>query len=375
MIAARARTVLAVAVMLVCVAAGAETPVAPVAPAAGYHSGYRLVHVPRTGQEALLVAVWYPTEAGPGRVSYPLPVRALEGQATQDARPAAEPFPLIIYSHGAGGCGIMAAGYAEALAEAGFVVAAPDHGDEFQVCSSDGKVTADRERALQWLQWAEGGSRARYDGRPSFKYAHRPPEVKAAITYLLGQSADAASDLHGLIEPDRIGIMGVSFGAWTTQAMAGFYGGLYRDDRIKAALPIAGTPVPGPGSLANIKVPLMMVFGQKETMALMDNSTPLKTEGMARDYGTANAPKYLVGVAGVNHLDFGPTGVVGSHSGTGPISMAQVRRDDVCVRAVDHYAVAFLKRYLKDDRSAEADLAAGTADIFLFRADPGGGTK
>ena len=194
---------------------------------------------------------------------------------------------------------------------------------------------------------------------------------------MLAQSADAASDLHGLIAPDRIGIMGVSFGAWTTQAMSGFYGDLYRDARIKAALPIAGTPSPAAesvgslGSLANIRVPLMMIFGEKETMALMDNSTPLKTEGLVRDYGTANAPKFLVGVRGINHLDFGPTGVLGSHPGTGAIAMAQVRRDDASVRSVNHYAVGFFKRYLKDDRSAEADLAAATPDTFLFRADAG----
>ena len=180
MVTAKARVVLATLMLLTCTALGAETA-APAAPAA-YHTGFRLVHVPRAGQEALLVAVWYPTEAGPGRVSYPLPVRPLEGQATQDAKPAEGQFPLVIYSHGGGGCGIMGASYAEALAEAGFVVAAPDHGDEFQVCSSDGRVTADREKALQWVQWAEGGSRARYDGRPSFKLPiarrrSRPPSA------------------------------------------------------------------------------------------------------------------------------------------------------------------------------------------------------
>jgi len=372
MIAAKVWAVLTAAVLLSGGALGAEAAAAPAAAPAGYHVGFRFLRVPRAGQEPLLVSVWYPTEAGPGRIVYPLPVRSLEGEATQDARPAAGPFPLVIFSHGGGACATSGATYAEALAEAGFVVAGPDHGDEFQASTSDGRVTADRERAVQWVQWAAGGSRARYEGRPSFKSSHRPPEIKTTINCLLEQSADAASDLHGLIEPERIGITGVSFGAWTTQAMAGYYP-IFGDARIKAAAPLAGSPVPPPGSFANIKVSVLMIFGEMETMALLDTTTPLKTEGMVRDYGTANAPKFLVGVRGVNHLDFGPTGVVGSHPGTGTVSMAQVRRDDPCARAVNHYEVAFFRRYLKNDRSAEGDLTAPTADTFLFRADLGDG--
>jgi len=370
MIATRVWALLAAAVLTVGTASAPGAPAA--APPKGYHTGYRLVHVPREGQEALLACLWYPTETGPGHVTYPLPVRALEGQATQDAAPAAGPFPLVIYSHGGGGCGIMGATYAEALAEAGFVVVAPDHADEFQVSTSDGKVTADRERALEWVQWARGVSRDRYQGRPSLKSSHRPAEVKITLSYTLAQSADPASDLHGLVDADKIGIMGVSYGAWTTQAMAGYYG-LFRDDRIKAAVPLADTPMPPPGRLANIKVPLMMIFGENERMALLDRTTPTKTEGLLRDWRTANAPKYLVGLRGVDHLDFGPTGIIGSHRGTGTISMEQVRRDDACARSVDHYAVAFFSRYLKDERSAEEDLTSATGDVFLFRADTGEG--
>ena len=61
MITAKGRMILAAVMLLTCAASGAEAP----APApAGYHVGFCLVRVPRAGQDALLVAVWYPTEAG-----------------------------------------------------------------------------------------------------------------------------------------------------------------------------------------------------------------------------------------------------------------------------------------------------------------------
>jgi len=364
---ARVRTLAMVMVLASCTTLGAE-PMGTVD--ISYHTGYRLIEVPRAGQEPLPVALWYPTRTGPGRVSYPLPVRPMTGEATEDAPPAAGPFPLVIYSHGAGGCGIMGATYAEALAEAGFVVAAPDHGDEFQVARSDGSLPADAQRVREWVRWATARSRARYDGRPSLKFAHRPAELSATITFLLEQSADPDSDLHGLIDADRIGAMGVSFGAWTTQAVAGFHG-LFRDERIKAAVPIAGNVLPGPGSFANIKIPVMMIFGEKETVALLDRTTPPKTDGMLREYETANPPKFLVGIRGARHLDFGPTGVLGGRPRGDSTSSAEVRRNDPVAATVNRYSIAFFRRYLKDDLSAEAVLTAPTRETFLFRADPG----
>ena len=114
-----------------------------------FNVGYRLLRTQGPAETELFVSLWYPTRDEPGRFSYPATdLLRLVSDVRPDAAPADGPFPLVIYSHGAGGCGTMGSSYAEALAAAGFVVAAPDHADGFQVARSDGSVdvTPDRVR-------------------------------------------------------------------------------------------------------------------------------------------------------------------------------------------------------------------------------------
>jgi predicted dienelactone hydrolase len=328
-------------------AAGPPTP----ARSASYHIGYRILTIPQEGQEPLVVALWYPTDAGPGKMTYQVVGSRMVSDATRDAAPAKGPFPLVIYSHGGGGCAIMGAAHAEALAENGFVVAGPDHHDEFRVARSDESSAPDPRRALEWLQWAKGVSA----GAPT-KFAHRPAEVRATINYLLARNADPGSDLKGLLDPAKIGVMGVSFGAWTTQVVAGFIPA-FRDDRIKAAVPIAGRPGRMAGGFENVTIPLMMIFGEQETLVLLDPASGSKTEGMMRDYE--------------RHLDFGGAGVSQREQPGGEFSTAQIRAADPVIGTVNRYCLAFFRRYLLDDPSAEAALAAAEPNVFLLKSDPG----
>jgi len=367
LLAALAIALLAIAnVSAACAEEKQSAPALPMpAKSAPYRIGYRLLTIPQEGQEPLVVALWYPTDAGPGKMTYQVIGSRMLSDATQDAAPARGPFPLVIYSHGGGGCATMGAAHAEALAEDGLVVAGPDHHDEFRVARSDQPSAPDPKRALEWLQWARGVSA----GAPT-KVAHRPAEVRATIDYLLARNADPGSDLKGLFDPEKIGVMGVSFGAWTTQAVAGFIPS-FRDDRIKAAVPIAGRPGRMAGGFENVKIPLMMIFGEQETIVLLDAASGSKTEGMVRDYERAHAPKYLVGIKGARHLDFGGAGVSQREHPGGEFSTAQIRAADPVIGTVNRYCLAFFRRYLLGDRSVEAALSAAEPNVFLLKADPG----
>ncbi len=343
----------------------------PGALAAEHKIGYRILRVPREGAEPMVVAFWYPAKGGQGSVTYQLPTTALASDAAPDAPPAEGPFPLVIYCHGGGGCGLMGATFAEALAESGFVVAAPDFSDEFTVMDSDSTERPTLARVAEWLKWAHGASSGVARGGGAVKYEHRPREVRAAIDYVLAQSADPRSPLAGLVDPDRIGAMGVSFGAWTTQAVAGFIPA-FRDERVKAAVPIAGNPGVRAGSLAAVRIPVMIVFGEEEHLVLLEQDSPVKTEGMIESYESAHTPKFLVGIEGARHLDFGGAGVTGrGRRAAGAPSSRDVRRDDPVIGTVNHYCIAFFRRYLLGDEAAGEALTRQVPRAFILKADPG----
>ena len=86
--------------------------------------GYRVLPLP-SGRK---VAVWYPAAAAEQAFAYTRAGGDLKGSIARDAPPAACPrVPLVLFSHGLGGCGLQSTFLTEELARRGYVVAAPDH--------------------------------------------------------------------------------------------------------------------------------------------------------------------------------------------------------------------------------------------------------
>lgn len=156
---------------------------APLAHAAGV----QFIVIPPDGDSgALSGAVWSPCAGPPQEVK-------LYGFATPGVLNCAvkgEKLPLVVISHGQDGWFGGHHDTAEALADAGFVVAAINH-------SGDNAVSATRSRDISIA-------------------VRRPADIKRLIDFMLGPWSDSAK-----IDAQRIGFFGHSRGGYTGLVLAG----------------------------------------------------------------------------------------------------------------------------------------------------------
>lgn len=163
--------------------AAALLSAAVVSPALAANAGFMLLHEPRPDGPPVEVGVWYPTQAAPARMA----LGSWDHTVAAGAPVTGEHLPLIVMSHGNGGFFGSHADTAQALAEAGFVVAALTHpGDNYK----------DQSRATAM--------------------ADRPAALSALIGFML-----EASPLRAKIDPDKVGAFGFSSGGFTVLAAAG----------------------------------------------------------------------------------------------------------------------------------------------------------
>jgi predicted dienelactone hydrolase len=151
-------------------------------------AGLQLLDMPAaSGRPPLKGAVWSPCAAPAREVRLGL----LSVPAVKDCPVAGEKLPLVVISHGLGGWFGGHHDTAEALADAGFVVAAIDH-------------PAD-----------SGRSETRHPDDLSV-LMERPADIKRLIDYMLGEWPD-----HAKLDPDRIGFFGFSRGGYTGLVLIG----------------------------------------------------------------------------------------------------------------------------------------------------------
>jgi predicted dienelactone hydrolase len=149
--------------------------------------GFQLVRVPDPGGAPIVIALWYPTDARPWPTT-PLGLNLMS--VARDAPVAGRALPLVVISHGNGGGPASHADLALALAQQGFVVAAPMHtGDNY----------ADQREAgsAKWL-------------------VDRSRHVRATLDFVLQQWPS-----HDAVDAQRVGLFGFSAGGFTTLATIG----------------------------------------------------------------------------------------------------------------------------------------------------------
>lgn len=146
-------------------------------------TGYALIQLPDAGGPPIETAIWYPAAGG---TAVPTRVGAFTQNLVPEAPLRGRGLPLVVISHGNGGYLASHADTALALAEAGFIVAAPTHpGDNYR------------------------------DQSGATDLAARTRQFAAVVTHLAGPWKP------GAVGAGRIGAFGFSAGGFTVLVAAG----------------------------------------------------------------------------------------------------------------------------------------------------------
>jgi predicted dienelactone hydrolase len=244
------------------------------------------------GGRPLPLEVWYPAtdthrDDDPDTYEVLPGLPAVAQEAVRDATPRPGSYPLVMFSHGFGGHRRQSTFLCTHLASHGYVVAACDH---------TGNTLVD---VVQFAMMVRSGAEIPdTEAMVSEFIAARPADVVVAIDHLLG---DVAGDLGTLIDGDRIGMMGHSFGGWTTLVVTA------RDRRIRAALPLApaggATWMPVEALQAGLdfewgrEVPTLFLVADRDTLLPLDGMHELLAS-------TPSERKRMVVLENTDHMHF-----------------------------------------------------------------------
>jgi predicted dienelactone hydrolase len=245
------------------------------------------------------------------------PERVLKGSVWYPLEAEVGPRPLLIFSHGFTSFRKNGAYLGEHLASHGFVVVSVDY-----------PLTS---------MSAPGG--------PAVEdVVNQPGDISFLIDTLTGFSAVSGHPLSGKVDPDRVGVFGISLGGLTS-TLAAFHP-QWRDPRIGAAISIAGpTNFFTPRFFSYADTPFMMLAGDLDALVpYASNAAPVleKVPGAA-----------LVTVRGGSHTGF---------SGGTALLRAMKNTD-----AIGCYSVL---RYVDSDtNSQQAGLFGPTEDGYDYTAE------
>jgi predicted dienelactone hydrolase len=331
-------------------------------------------------QRPLHITLWYPAaqdNSGP-KVDYG---KYGVGQAMVNAAPETGQgkFPLLVFAHGYGSERIANAYLTEHLASYGFVVAAADHADEDALSRA-----ADRSGQLTPVE----GAFALYVG-----YALRPYDVLREIDFAATLTGEGGH-LQGLIDLERVGVTGFSFGGYTALAAGGaradfralnawcdandriaelkpgavcFLRGaapwIARErnidpmpselfpatttPRVKVVLALApwNGPIFGSEGLAALTLPTMIMAGAR------DDVTPAPRDGFYIYERLGSRDKTLVTFENAGHNIY--SGLCGLETDAEARSCADPVWDrERAHDLINHFATAFILATLKDDHAA-----------------------
>ena len=199
-------------------------------------------------------------------------------------------WPLLIFSHGFGGCAKQSEFLTKYLADQGYIVIAPDHTDANCDRFSKGGLRGQMQQM-----------RAGKDMRPEKPF--RTPDAwsdktesdrRDDVLFALSSMLDDRQ-YKNYVDMDRIGLIGHSLGGYTMLGLAGAWPS-WKDKRFKAVLALSpfADPFIVKKGLGRIDIPVMYQGGTKD-----EAITPsLKRRG----YSQTHAPKYFIELDGAGHF-------------------------------------------------------------------------
>lgn len=233
-------------------------------------------------------------------------VAGLEVAAWLPNRDTQGRWPIIIFSHGFHGCNTQSAFLMGALAEAGYVVFAPNHHDA--ACGNPRGWLAPPDAPFRDpTKWSDA------------TYIDRDRDIENLLNSL---ARDARYDSPSF-DWQHVGLVGHSLGGYTVLGVGGAWES-WKDTRVKAVLALSpySAPFIQRQTLGDLDAPVMYQGGTRDV-----GITPFLNKGNGA-YDQSPAPKYFVEFDGAGHLAW--TDLRGTFHA-----------------AIVEYSRAFLDRYLK----------------------------
>jgi|JI6StandDraft_1071083.scaffolds.fasta_scaffold05947_2 dienelactone hydrolase len=235
------------------------------------------------------------------------------------------PFPLVIFSHGFHGRNTQSEFLMQAMAQAGYLVIAPNHRDAARIGSH-----ADSQAGSP----ASSPASSHASSQESF----RQPENWSDATYIDRRDdiAKLVSALHcdanfeSLIDWKRIALAGHSLGGYTVLGLAGAWPS-WKLPGVKAVVAMSPycQPYLASGNLASLDLPVMYQGGTRDFGITPSVKKP------AGAFAKTGAPAYFVEFDKMGHLGW-----------------TTFNHDKVKQDLITQYCLAFLDKYLKDQDSS-----------------------
>ncbi|WP_367872561.1 alpha/beta hydrolase family protein [Luteolibacter sp. Populi] len=259
-----------------------------------------------------------------------------------------KPAPVVLFSHGLGGSRDNNPYLGNHWAKRGYAVVFVQHP------GSDESVWKDAPAAERMADLKKAASLE--------SYLDRGKDIPAVIDALAAWNDGKDHALHGRLDLEHLGMSGHSFGAQTTQAVAGQSLARGRmsfvEPRIDAAVMMSPSP-PAMGdpaaAFASIKIPCLLMTGTLDDSPI-GNTTPADRLKVFPHLNQAAAWQVVFDKA--THMAFGERGL----KGESPI-------DPRYHRAILALTTAFWDAELKGDPTAKSWLNGESAKSVLIDAD------
>jgi len=202
--------------------------------------------------------------------------------------------PVVVFSHGLGGSRDNNPYLGNHWAKRGYAVVSVQHP------GSDESVWKDERPVNRMAAMKKAAS--------GEAFADRTKDVPAVIDALEKWGKEKSHPLNGRMDLEHIGMSGHSFGAVTTQAMAGqSFGGKssYLEKRIDAAVmmsPSKPKMADSKAAFGGIKIPCLLLTGTKDEGVISGGTPEDRLEVFP---ALAKAPAWQVVFDGATHMDFG----------------------------------------------------------------------
>jgi len=261
------------------------------------------------------------------------------------------PYPVILFSHGAGGSPGTYLNTLKLWASRGYVVIAPFHDDSLALRRMrEGNPPEGSPKVGLVEQLRQAIQTAVYDQKG---WVNRVDDIELVLDSLK-TFPDQFPDLHAKMNLSEIGMSGHSLGAQTTVLVSGAVidfseqdtGHEYLDSRIKAAILMSGQGRGHmgfrKGSWDKVRLPMMVMTGTRDNLS-GENGPDWKMEPFQQ---CPPGEKFAVLVRDANHFSF----CSNLSAGLGQ------NRNTKIISEIELPTLAFWDAYLKDDPAARAFL-------------------